>query len=1182
MASLKRGRRLVVEDDDDDDGELVDTQEARSSLLHNAQSRKRARISREDEPASEEEDTSSSSGDEDHEEANDLDAIPQTQYEIMRDNGFRHLENTDMDDLWATQKLKRRPTHVGNNMVAESGIIESITCINFMCHERLHVELGPLINFIVGENGSGKSAVLTALTLCLGGKASDTNRGGSLKSFVKEGQDHGRLIVKIKNAGTDAYQPDVYGESILVERHFSRSGGSGFKIKNDRQQTISVKKQEVDEITEWYAMQMGNPLTVLSQDNARQFLNSATPAQKYKYFISGVQLEQLDNDYKMSQDTLDKTLLLREDLNEKIDYAKKNMEDAQRLAETVQKNVGLREKARHYRNQLVWAQVVEQERKLEEIDRDIADRDNIISRTQIDCDARGKALEECQAKLEAAQASLQSLEDEEKSFQEKSAEAETTFQDAKKELTDLHREERDAHARLKAVSEDIKACEVKIKDEEKRLYESTGSARAEKDAELSEARSREQKLNDDIDEEKSRRNQLYFDAAEADKTLKKQLQAQAAKREEVLRAEQAVRALEGSTGSAMEGFDREIAALVKAVAEDNGFSEKPVGPLGAHIRLLKPEWSGLLEKILGDALEAFVVRTKQDQTRLVNLMRKVSIKRTPPIFIAYGGHIDTRDQEPEGHFDTILRVLEFDDDLIRSQLIINNAIEKVILVKDRVEAQKIMIDDGPPRNVTQCICFHDGRNKRGHGLRITNRNGNAATSPVAPSDLRPKMRSDTTRQLSLKKESLKQLGLEMQKVNLELSATKRAKQRCVDELAANKTARLANDLRRTQADIERIQQDLDAFEGVDDRLNALRSHLEMKRAEESQVGGQYGNMKLMKRDISARVEEAKLALDAEREEEKDFQNRVNKAKLKVNSCESLRRVAVSEKNAAIEKMEIANAERRRTQNKREEMAEHIQQYVAQAESLVPERVNIPDDETHQSIEKKYERIMEQLAQRQARMGATDQEIYDRANETRTKHEEVVRQTRHVDETITSLKRAIEHRLHLWRQFQRQISARVRIQFNYLLSERGFRGKIDLDHRARRVNIHIEPDETRRSSSGRSTKTLSGGEKSFSSICMLLSVWEAIGSPIRCLDEFDVFMDNVNRAISTNMLVSMNPGVLRDWTGKAEENYRQVDAARRSVSRQYILITPNAIEGRARLDKDVKIIRLTDPRQRTLI
>lgn len=35
---------------------------------------------------------------------------------------------------------------------------------------------------------------------------------------------------------------------------------------------------------------------------------------------------------------------------------------------------------------------------------------------------------------------------------------------------------------------------------------------------------------------------------------------------------------------------------------------------------------------------------------------------------------------------------------------------------------------------------------------------------------------------------------------------------------------------------------------------------------------------------------------------------------------------------------------------------------------------------------------------------------------------------------------------------------------------------------------------------------------------------------------------------------------------------QITAARRSVSRQYIMITPNAIEGRATLDKDVKIIR----------
>ena len=59
-----------------------------------------------------------------------------------------------------------------------------------MCHAYLEVAVGPLINFVIGHNGSGKSAVLTAITICLGGKASSTNRAGNLKAFIKEGQEY--------------------------------------------------------------------------------------------------------------------------------------------------------------------------------------------------------------------------------------------------------------------------------------------------------------------------------------------------------------------------------------------------------------------------------------------------------------------------------------------------------------------------------------------------------------------------------------------------------------------------------------------------------------------------------------------------------------------------------------------------------------------------------------------------------------------------------------------------------------------------------------------------------------------------------------------------------------------------------------------------------------------------------
>lgn len=72
---------------------------------------------------------------------------------------------------------------------AEVGIIESIQLRNFMCHSMLGpFKFGSNVNFVVGNNGSGKSAVLTALIVGLGGKAVATNRGSSLKGFVKAGQ----------------------------------------------------------------------------------------------------------------------------------------------------------------------------------------------------------------------------------------------------------------------------------------------------------------------------------------------------------------------------------------------------------------------------------------------------------------------------------------------------------------------------------------------------------------------------------------------------------------------------------------------------------------------------------------------------------------------------------------------------------------------------------------------------------------------------------------------------------------------------------------------------------------------------------------------------------------------------------------------------------------------------------
>ena len=122
--------------------------------------------------------------------------------------------------------------------------------------------------------------------------------------------------------------------------------------------------------------------------------------------------------------------------------------------------------------------------------------------------------------------------------------------------------------------------------------------------------------------------------------------------------------------------------------------------------------------------------------------------------------------------------------------------------------------------------------------------------------------------------------------------------------------------------------------------------------------------------------------------------------------------------------------------------------------------------------------------------------------------------------IRELKKALDLRTQKWLQFRKHIAMRAKYQFMFHLSNRGYYGTINFNHTERRLDLMVQTDDQLATQGGRDKdpKSLSGGEKSFSTICLLLSLWEAIGCPIRCLDEFDVFMDAVNRKISMKMMV----------------------------------------------------------------
>ena len=246
------------------------------------------------------------------------------------------------------------------------------------------------------------------------------------------------LSVKIKNTADSAYQQDVYGDSIIVERHFSRSGSSSFKLKSLTGRLISTRKADLDDICDYYALQIDNPMNVLTQDMARQFLNNSTPSDKYKFFMKGTQLEHLDGDYlivEQNLETMDQDFWKkREDLKVFEERAEKAKE---RLRQS-EKQENLRQRIKTLGNMEVWIQVEAQEKDLAAYDRKLVRMDEQIQALDMTAAGLNESFSQTEQRLEHATRAVEDSKNAVTPLQEEKDRAKVLFDRFKAEQMALH------------------------------------------------------------------------------------------------------------------------------------------------------------------------------------------------------------------------------------------------------------------------------------------------------------------------------------------------------------------------------------------------------------------------------------------------------------------------------------------------------------------------------------------------------------------------------------------------------------------------------------------------------------------------------------------------------------------------------------------------------------------------
>jgi len=182
--------------------------------------------------------------------------------------------------------------------------------------------------------------------------------------------------------------------------------------------------------------------------------------------------------------------------------------------------------------------------------------------------------------------------------------------------------------------------------------------------------------------------------------------------------------------------------------------------------------------------------------------------------------------------------------------------------------------------------------------------------------------------------------------------------------------------------------------------------------------------------------------------------------------------------------------------------------------------------TAQNLESEIVQIQKQIAIEQKNRGDPD-EIKKLYLEKKRQYDAIYEELDSLSRFIEKLAVMIDKREKWLRRTRESLTLTIQMLFARNLHIRSeFSGRLDVNHKDRSIDMIVFPRSGIKDTEVVSNRSLSGGERSFATTCFILSLWDNMHSPFHCLDEFDVFMDLVNRRLSMDMMIkaaALKPG-----------------------------------------------------------
>ncbi|XP_053975498.1 structural maintenance of chromosomes protein 6 [Hylaeus volcanicus] len=992
----------------------------------------------------------------------------------------------------------------------KAGKIEKILMRNFMCHDAMEVILNPNVNFIVGRNGSGKSAILTALTVGLGARANITSRGISVKGFIKKGKNSAMVEVSLFNKGPMAYKPDIYGESITVIRNIGNS--SSYKIKNWKGEIISTKRSELDNILRTMNIQIDNPISILNQDISRTFLISSKPEEKYELFMKATLLDVIGNNYKEAALTCEQEYEKLKHYNEILSEERKQVEQLKTNIKRAEEIDMLRHEVNDLEMELVWAVAITEEIKL-----------RTIEDTLKKCENHAKELQDTESSAESKDEEINTkilkLEQEIKGVEQEAAGSFETYNKIKQEYSinkDAHsikaREWRSAQSKIKRLEDDISM----IRKEVHKLESGDNVEQVERNKIKQQLTTFEHKLNEI--EALLRTKRTHQTHLETDKMrLVNEIRTSKMKINEcenhMQKIKREVNARKLHSDNALTVFGRNIPRLLRRIEEayNNGhFSKKPRGPLGAYIKVKDSAWSAAIENYLGSStFSTFCVDNSGDAKVLNAIMSEIYLNERSPQIICSKFYDRVHDVHAycarSPHYSNLLNAMEISDPVVANCLIDQREVECVLLIPTSKEAADIMCNASKvPPNCRRAFTqqgdtFYPDPHYRSYG---------------GPRGLRARfLQVSVTDAINALEEELHSMEIEKTAAMQSCKTASEKENRMNLELQSvnGEITKLYDTHNRYKVQINDLKDKIEANEAISvtvfkNELNELETKLDKEKCEESRL-----NETVL--ELQKKIDSLETEMKHQRELCRNLDTKINPLKESIKSLQDEKEAIHAQSRHAARRLQ-AIRQALQTATAEFEMQQRV------TENAVSKATNQCDRiETTRSA-KELERLSKDLKGKIheiERLFGSIEQLRKDLKEKEARYGKDLHLASKIDKSYQQHRQRLQQRKKLFLELKQTYGIRIQDSFSSLLAVRDKTGTINIDHGRKILELEVNPNRNSKKSTN-DAKSLSGGERSYATVAFILALWDCVGLPFYFLDEFDVFMDKVNRQIIMNILL----------------------------------------------------------------